>query len=274
MNVLRHVPGYDTYIYDEGKQALFLVLASFLIAFALARLYTRLARIYGWGSGSIGGVHVHHAVPGLVLALTAGMLSFTQWGSGSPQLEVLAILFGVGAALILDEWALIFRLADVYWSKEGRSSIDAVIIGTLLAGILLHTTSPFGVEDAKYAGSRTILFALLALNYLFASVCFLKGKPIAGAVGLLIPLVALVGAVRLAKPNSPWSRSRYNVNHDDGPRRREAKLARARQRYDLGWQGRTERKIADLIGGAPTAEPSHDEEGSSACRGQGNQVHD
>jgi hypothetical protein len=97
------VPGYETHIYDGGKEALFLLFLSFLIAFALTRLYTRLARVYGSGSASVGGVHLHHAVPGLVLALGAGLLAFTPWGSNSPAQEALGIAFGVSAALVLDD---------------------------------------------------------------------------------------------------------------------------------------------------------------------------
>jgi hypothetical protein len=246
MNLFRFVPGYETHIYDGGKEALFLLLLAFLVAFALARLYTRLARIFGWGSASIGGVHLHHAVPGLVAALAAGLLTFTPWGTSSPPYEVLAIAFGAGAALVLDEWALIFHLEDVYWSKEGQSSVDAVIIGTILAGILMHTASPFGVEETEYRGPRTIVLALLTLNYLCAVACFFKGKPVVGAVGLLIPFVAFIGAARLAKPNSPWARSFYP--------RSPRKLARAHRRFDLGWQGRLERKIVDFVGGSPNAE--------------------
>jgi hypothetical protein len=258
MNLLRPVPGYETHIYDGGKEALFLLFLAFLVAFAFARLYTRQARIRGWGSASIGGVHLHHAVPGLVVALAAGLLAFTPWGTNSPPREMLAIAFGAGAALVLDEWALIFHLEDVYWSNEGRSSIDAVIIGTILAGILLHTASPFGIEESEYPGPRTAVFVLLALNYLCALVCFFKGKPVVGAVGLLIPFVAFFGATRLAKPDSPWSRWFYDP--DRRPARARArrvhKQERARRRYDLGWQGRLERRITDFIGGRPSAEPT------------------
>jgi hypothetical protein len=266
MNLFGPIPGYDTHIHDGGKEALFLVFVSFLIAFVLTRLYTRLARVYGWGSASVGGVHLHHAVPGVILALGAGLLSFTPWGNDSPAQEVLAIAFGIGAALILDEWALIFHLDDVYWSQEGRSSIDAVIVGSTLAGLLLHTASPFGLQESEYPGPRTAVFAFLALNYLFALVAFLKGKPVVGAVGLLAPFVAVVGAVRLAKPHSPWSRWFYDP--DRGPERlrgeRGRKLERARRRYDLGWEGRFERKLDDVIGGAPSVSPGEEREHTSA----------
>lgn len=244
MNVFRPIPGYETHIHEGGKEALFLLFLAFLIAFALTRLYTRLARIHGWGSASVGGVHLHHAVPGVVLALVAGLLAFTPSGVVSPAQELLAIAFGVGAALVLDEWALIFHLDDVYWSQEGRSSIDAMIVGTVFAGLLLHTASPFGLDTSEYREHRIAVSALLVLHYLFALVCFFKGKPIVGTVGLLVPFVAFTGAVRLAKPHSPWSR-RFYTGH-------QRKLERAQRRFDSGWQGRLERKVDDLIGGAPS----------------------
>jgi hypothetical protein len=127
-----------------------------------------------------------------------------------------------------------------------------VIVGTILAGILLHVASPFGIEGSDYQNSRTVVFGLLALHYLFALVCFFKGKPVVGAVGLLVPFVSFSGATRLAKPSSPWARWRYAKS----PR----KLDRARHRYGPGWQGRLERKIADVIGGAPSGEAPRDAE--------------
>jgi hypothetical protein len=255
MNPLRDVPWYETHIYDAGKQAVFFLFLAFLISFAMARLYTRLARIHGWGSASVGGVHLHHAVPGLVLVLVAGVLSFTVWGDSTPAREHTAIVFGIGAGLVLDEFALIFYLKDVYWSREGRGSIDAVIMGTLVTALLLVVSSPFGVEKEEFfEGSHALAFTLIILNYGWAVICFLKGKPILGVVGLLIPLIAFIGALRLAKPTSPWSRWFYDP--DRRPERlrhsRERKRERARCRYVTGWEGRLEREIDDLIGGAPT----------------------
>lgn len=266
MDLFGFFPGYETHVYSSGKEPLFLLFLAFLITFALTRLYTRLARVYGWGSASVGGVHLHHAVPGLVLALGAGLLSFTPWGNDSPAQDVLAITFGVGAAFVLDEWALIFHLDDVYWSQEGRSSIDAVMVGSAVAGILMHTASPFGLQESEYPGPRTAVFALLALNYVFALVCFTKGKSVVGAVGLLVPFVAVVGAARLAKPGSPWSRWFYELERGSDRRRdeRARKRERALRRYDLGWQGRLERKIADVIGGAPSVQSAENHEGTSA----------
>jgi hypothetical protein len=59
--------------------------------------------------------------------MVSGFLNFVL-EPGSPGEEVLAALFGVGAGLTLDEFALWIHLEDVYWSSEGRSSIDAVVV--------------------------------------------------------------------------------------------------------------------------------------------------
>ena len=65
---------------------------------------------------------------GILLVLAAGLLQF-RYSPRSPWAEVLAALFGAGAALTLDEFALWFNLDDVYWSKTGRQSIDAILMG-------------------------------------------------------------------------------------------------------------------------------------------------
>ena len=113
MNIFRFIPGYSGVIFGEGKEPLFLLLLAFLIAFACTRGYTRRARDRGWGSGSVHGVHLHHAVVGIVFVLVAGLVAFTQLGTGAAR-DVSAIVFGVGAAFVLDEFALIFYLRDVY----------------------------------------------------------------------------------------------------------------------------------------------------------------
>jgi hypothetical protein len=98
-----------------GRAPLLLLLAAFLVTFALTRLYTRLARVRGWGSASAGGVHVHHMAVGIVLLLVSGLVEIALQPGGGGR-ELLAIVFGVGAAFTLDEFALWLYLRDVYWS--------------------------------------------------------------------------------------------------------------------------------------------------------------
>jgi hypothetical protein len=75
-------------------------------------------------------------VPGMLLVLLTGYLSIIL-GEHAPT-RVLAPLFGVGAALVLDEFALWLQLADVYWDQQGRESIDAIVIagGTAILVLL------------------------------------------------------------------------------------------------------------------------------------------
>jgi hypothetical protein len=92
-----------------------------------------------WWPGSVttkGGLHLHHLVWGIVLILVSGFLNFVLRPS-SPGLEILAAAFGVGAGLTLDEFALWVHLEDVYWSTEGRASIDAVVVAALLGGLIV-----------------------------------------------------------------------------------------------------------------------------------------
>lgn len=89
--------------------------------------------IGGFFNIEAGGTHVHHVVPGLVLVLLSGLLDLAD-----RYRETRAVLFGIGAALVLDEFALVLNLADVYWAPQGRESIDAVIVmAAALATVVL-----------------------------------------------------------------------------------------------------------------------------------------
>ena len=250
VDLFRFIPGYTEHIYEPGKEPLLFVFLAFLIAFAITRTYTRLARRRGWGSGSVGGVHLHHVVPGIVMVLVAGALLAAPIGVESPTREIVCIVFGVGAALVLDEFALVFHLQDVYWSNEGRSSVDAVILGTALCALLLISSSPWGVDEDVTRGTvpKSILFGLFASHFVWAIICYLKGKYTVGTVALFLPVVGIVGSIRLAKPDSPWARRWYD----------ERKLARARDRYEMSWMARFEDRVLDLIGGKPEDDSGHD----------------
>jgi hypothetical protein len=244
VDLFRFIPGYTEHIYDAGKEALLFLFLAFLIAFAITRAYTRIARARGWGSGSVGGVHLHHVVPGIILVLVSGLLLAAPVGVNSPLREIVSITFGAGAALVLDEFALVFHLQDVYWTNEGRTSVDAVILGAALGGLLLVSSSPWGV-DADVAGRvpKAILFGVFAAQLIFAIVCFLKRKFTLGTIGIFIPFIAPIGAFRLAKPGSPWAHRRYG----------DEKYARACARYQAGRTGQIEDRLLDLIGGKPSA---------------------
>ncbi len=219
-----------------------LLLSAFLVTFVLTRTYTRIARVRGWGSGSAGGVHLHHLVLGIAFVLLSGLveIAFRPEGIGR---DLVAIFFGVGAAFTLDEFALWLYLRDVYWSKEGHRSIDASVMGALLAALFLIGLSPFDLHDGGRE-PRLVAFALVAANVLLALVTFLKGKPTLGLLAVFVPGVGLVGALRLAKPTSLWARRFYDVG----------KRERARRRFEDpdSWLYRLHERFDDLVGGAPT----------------------
>ena len=117
---------------QHDRQGVFLVLVGFILSFAFIRMSTRLMRSpkVPWWPGSVvseSGVHLHHLVFGIVTMMIAGTLGFAAHGD-SPCAEICGFLFGVGAGLTIDEFALWVYLDDVYWAEEGRSSIDATVI--------------------------------------------------------------------------------------------------------------------------------------------------
>jgi hypothetical protein len=224
------------YISEDRLVALFIVL-SFLITFVLTRVYTRLARTRGWGSGHAGDIHVHHMVVGVVFILISGWAALAL-DPGTPWTFVLGIFFGVGAALTLDEFALWLYLKDVYWMEEGRASIDAVILAFMLGTIVALGMTPVGIDESAGAD---VLAASIALAVLAAVVSILKGKFYMGIIGLFIPVVGYVAAIRLARPRSLWARWRYNGN--------ERKMGKALAR-DVKRQARKTR-VRDFLGGTP-----------------------
>jgi hypothetical protein len=229
-----------------AREPLVVCLGAFLVAFALTRLYTRLARVRGWGSASAaGGVHLHHMVVGILFILVTGLVTVAFWPEGRWSRDVIALFFGVGAALTLDEFALWLYLRDVYWCEEGRSSIDATLWGVVLACLLLVGTSPFGAA-VPGDGMREIAFAMISFNVIVAVITFLKGKLLFGVISVFVPIVGIVTAIRLAKPRSLWAKYVYRT-------RNPSKLERARRRYEdpRSWNRRIHAKFDDLVGGAP-----------------------
>jgi hypothetical protein len=190
-----------------------------------------------------GGVHVHHLVWGISLLLLAGFTAFAS-DLEAPWWQITAIAFGIGAGLTLDEFALWLYLRDVYWSAEGRDSIDAVIVATLLVGLVVLGVEPFGLDETSSVAGTALGVAIVLV---LAGITFVKGRILLGTLAIFIPVVGLVAAMRLAKPTSPWARWVYRG-------RREERLARARSRYHE--ERRTEvlgRRLRDAIGGAPSA---------------------
>ena len=132
--------------------------------------------------------------------------------------------------LTLDEFALWLHLEDVYWAEQGRQSVDAVILATLLGGALLLGFTPWDSHDASsvLAATATVT-AVLAISTIAA----LKGKYTSAVVGVLVALVGLVAAIRLAKPGSPWAQRRY-AEGSGKLARATARGERSRKRYAAG----------------------------------------
>ena len=128
---------YRFHFHDERRERLFLASLAFLLAFGIVRAITISIRagIGPFHNVSAGGTHVHHLVWGIALLIVVGYVWLLEVGVGSSWVASLtAILFGVGAALTLDEFALWLNLQDVYWERQGRVSVDIVLIfGALLS---------------------------------------------------------------------------------------------------------------------------------------------
>jgi hypothetical protein len=200
---------YQDWIVETGKQPELFLMLAFLLSFGFIRTSAHLirAQVSWWpGNVDVGGTHVHHLVWGILLLLVTGYASIA-FAPGSPLREILAVLFGIGAGLTLDEFALWLNLEDVYWSEKGRSSIDAVIVAAGVAGVVLIGLRAWidVADDAAIAVQAAVgIFGSIAL--LFALVNVAKGKLLTAAIGLIVPLVGPVGALRLAKPSSLWAR--------------------------------------------------------------------
>jgi hypothetical protein len=233
------IEGEQTLLSDDGARAGLVLLAAMLLSFIFIRTSARLMRSpkVTWWPGSVkteGGLHVHHLVFGIVMMLLGGFL--LALAPGSPWLEIFAGLFGIGAGLTLDEYALWLQLEDVYWSEEGRRSVDAVVIAAVVAGLVLLGFLPVSTDEGVPVIMVTVLFTLAV-----AAIAISKGKVVMGVAGMLFPLVGGIGAIRVAKPGSPWANRRYQPG--------SKKLAKAEKRF--GRHTARYQRFQDRIAGAP-----------------------
>ncbi len=230
------------------RQAVFLVLVGFLLSFAFIRMSTRLMRSpkVPWWPGSVvsdSGVHLHHLVFGIVTMMLAGTLGFAALGNGH-LVEFCAFLFGIGAGLTIDEFALWVYLDDVYWAEEGRKSIDATVIAAATMGLVVLGVNPFHLGSESESTLATVLSALLLISVV--AICFLKSRWLHGTIGFFVFPIAIYGAARIGKPDSAWARRRYRE-------RRPKKQAKAARRFSP--DRRTEHfknAFRDIVGGKPS----------------------
>jgi hypothetical protein len=236
---------------EHERQGVFLVLVGFLGSFLFIRLSARLGRSprVPWWPGSVvsdSGLHLHHLVWGICLMMASGALGFALYDS-SPWFELCAACFGIGAGLTIDEFALWIYLEDVYWAREGRSSIDAAVIAGAAMLLVLLGAVPLEVDTGSVAGDIALAVVGAAILLLPVVICFAKERLLHGALGIFFTPLAVYGMVRVGKPRSPWARRFYG---DRNPH----KQAKAEQRF--GADRRTERfkeRFRDMVGGETQA---------------------
>jgi hypothetical protein len=152
---IRATPHHETVLFN--------LLQGFLGAFAFARLSTWGIRHGWWPSGNVrvGGRHIHHFIPGILLAFGSGAAALISQSEGAEA--TLAVPFGAGMGLTMDEAALLLDLQDVYWTRQGLLSVQVSlgVTGTLAATILglrmLRRGEEKGVEEGlipAYAGEH------------------------------------------------------------------------------------------------------------------------
>jgi hypothetical protein len=203
---------FQSEIVDTGRLAAFLFFVALLGTFAFIRTSTHMirAQVSWWpGNVSVGGTHVHHLVWGIFAMMIFGYVGVVVQPD-SPWREIVTVLFGIGMGLTLDEFALWLDLKDVYWEKEGRKSVDAMIIAGCLAGMVVVGFSAWiKLGDDVETGVFAALGFFGAVGVAVALVNAAKEKFAMAIVGLFFWPVAAASAVRLAKPHSLWARLFY-----------------------------------------------------------------
>ena len=212
-----------------------LLLAAFLVTFLVTRFWVRMQRNGpAWWPRSLnaGGTHVHHLVPGIFLVLIAGFLGIVT-NAKSPWVELIAVAFGSGAALTLDEYALWLHLEDVYWKDEGRRSVDVIVVALAFGLFVVIGAVPFSVGGT---GGVWVVLVAVVIDVIGVALSALKGKYYMAGAGIFIPFVGLLGGLRAAQPRSWWAK-RFYPSHpkrlEKGRRRAERWGARRTRWWDF-----------------------------------------
>ena len=211
--------GYDKDIQLPGKETHFLILLAFLCSFGFIRGSAHMIRAQvSWWPGNVemkSGTHIHHLVWGILLLITMGYVGIST-DLGDPWLEFVAIAFGIGLGLTMDEFALWLNLEDVYWQDKGRQSIDAVVLTTLLLFVSLIglsfwidvwratlVLSGFDRNDGVW-----VALGIQLIGVGLGTVAILKGRTLFGSSGCSCRSSALVGALLRPREGSRWERRR------------------------------------------------------------------
>ena len=236
---------------DASKLPLLLCIIAFIVTFIITRIIVRMIRS-GRGpfsDNAVGGVHIHHVVPGLILMIVGGLLAICGVGPGWDNTA--GVIFGMGLALVLDEFALILHLEDVYWEQEGRLSVDAVFVLAGVMLLLLIAGSPFGIHTSEEETQLRIgILVLIAIDLTMAAICAAKGKLGTAIAGIAVPIIAYIGAIRVARPGSPWAKRAYGKH----PNRME-KSEKREAAFDARWRTKISR-FQDFVAGTFVGEGS------------------
>ncbi|BDU07698.1 hypothetical protein GV791_00250 [Nocardia cyriacigeorgica] len=248
----------DDDVIAQGRLPLLCFLLGFILGFLVIRVSVRLIRAQvRWWPGNLraGDTHIHHMVFGVILVLSSGLGMISTFDDGSSATgALLAALFGVGAALVLDEFALIYYLRDVYWEEQGRTSVDAVFVALAVTGLLLlgfHPLWLLDINDFRHDPSiaaRALVVVFAVVNLILAAIVIAKGKIWTGLFGMFFLPLLVVGALRLSRPGAPWARWRY------GDRRRLMYRAIVRERRYRRPVIRAKIFVQDLVAGKPDVE--------------------
>jgi hypothetical protein len=258
---------FEDDIIGRGRLPLLCCLIAFILTFFVTRTFVRLIRRRK-GAGRtpqwweprnihIGSKHIHHVVVGVVLVMISGITLVTLSVNGhEPEFTATAIIFGIGAALVLDEYALILHLSDVYWEEDGRTSVDAVFAAVAVGGLLVLGLHPlmFFISLWQDTTHSTVLRAAVVLAMVLtlplAVLVVLKGKVWTGLIGMFFVPLLFIGAIRLSRPQAPWARYLYmsRLNKMSRALQRERTLRRPVVRAKL-W-------LQSTIAGTPRV-PSH-----------------
>jgi hypothetical protein len=230
---------FEDDIIGRGRMPLLCCLVAFILTFFVTRTFVRYIRHRAdlgvpprwWEPRNIhiGKLHIHHVVVGVLLVMISGLTLVALSVTGhEPEYTAAAIVFGIGAALVLDEYALILHLSDVYWEEDGRTSVDAVFAAVAVGGLLVLGLHPLMFfislwQDTTHSVllRAGVVFAMV-LTLPLAVLVVLKGKVWTGLIGMFFVPLLVIGAIRLSRPQAPWARWLYISRLD--------KMARALQR--------------------------------------------
>lgn len=148
---------YREHVAGTGRERRLIIAVSFFLTYLFVRFITHSIRdhrlraiLHNLGTG--GGLHIHHMVFGIIGLMVAGYLTVALQPRRRRWVCLLALLFGVSLALTLDEFALWLNLKDVYWDRQGRESVDAVLIVGALISITAAGRGLFAAMARDVAG--------------------------------------------------------------------------------------------------------------------------